>query len=393
MSSLLEQLVYPTSIETFLRSVYGRTFGYYPGHLTTFSDIIDWPTISRMVTSQYKDDRVVRIVRAGTPVPRQRYTSEQQGQQILHLSAMIDELSGERALIIEDVEMLHEPVTKLVMALERELRESIGAQIFASGPHYSGFGAHWDPYDVIVLQVLGSKVWTLYEPSRPDPLMLDIAEHELDPSRRITTVKMGPGDVLYLPRGWWHDVESSGEASAHITLAVKRRVGVDYLSWLNGELRVEEILRRNIPRFPEEGSPAEYADVVKDIVAKVITAESISRFLEVQDEIARPHLMLDLPNVFSRDRTYPETARVLLLTSRPRIVRSDDRHIEFRADGKVFKFRNEVLEPLTLLCESAECTVGELERCSAISATEIQELLNILEDHGLLSHVSTTAND
>ena len=78
---------------------------------------------------------------------------------------------------------------------------------------------HWDPDDNFQAQVYGSKLVLLYSPqetkylypfegyvrvSRVDP---SCADFDLYPRYRHASVmigKVGPGDMLFIPKGWWH---------------------------------------------------------------------------------------------------------------------------------------------------------------------------------------------
>ena len=72
-----------------------------------------------------------------------------------------------------------------------------------------GVGPHKDSYDVFLLQLAGTRHWTLGAPG----------EHALQPDQPLRLVEafdttaeitVGPGDMLYVPPGWIHDGVAQG---------------------------------------------------------------------------------------------------------------------------------------------------------------------------------------
>jgi Cupin superfamily protein len=78
-------------------------------------------------------------------------------------------------------------------------------------------------HDVLVLQVLGSKIWHLYEgfvvPPREILRNKDKAL-AIDDLLTPTDLRLEAGDVLYLPRGRVHAAETTSEPSIHLTVAI-----------------------------------------------------------------------------------------------------------------------------------------------------------------------------
>jgi hypothetical protein len=86
------------------------------------------------------------------------------------------------------------------------------------GGHARSVAPHADTQDVFVVQLSGSKTWTLYEPASEDlklpftsrgksgNAVRHIGKEEL---RTPRVVEMRTGDLLYLPRGWVHTCSTS----------------------------------------------------------------------------------------------------------------------------------------------------------------------------------------
>ena len=128
---------------------------------------------------------------------------------------------------------LHErwaPLAALCRAVEKTFSSHFQTNIYLSPPNAQGFKTHFDSHDVFVLQVSGSKRWTLYDTGIALPLRgqaFDPGKHAPGPPTREFTLKAG--DLLYCPRGLFHSARSTDEASLHITLGLIGKTWTDVM--------------------------------------------------------------------------------------------------------------------------------------------------------------------
>eukprot|EP00741_Cyanophora_paradoxa_P012322 tig00000169_g11907.t1 len=94
------------------------------------------------------------------------------------------------------------------------------------GPKGTVSPCHTDPYDNLLAQVVGRKYLRLYPPeegprlypheppslltntSQADVERADLARFPLLAGARCVECVLGPGEMLFIPRGWWHYVRS-----------------------------------------------------------------------------------------------------------------------------------------------------------------------------------------
>jgi ribosomal protein L16 Arg81 hydroxylase len=128
---------------------------------------------------------------------------------------------------------MHERLSSLAdlcRAVESRFSSHFQTNIYLSPPQAQGFKTHFDSHDVFVLQVSGSKLWTIYDTGLELPLRgqaFDPNQHRPGPPSRELTLHAG--DLLYCPRGLYHSARSTDEASLHITLGLIGKTWADVM--------------------------------------------------------------------------------------------------------------------------------------------------------------------
>src|SRR5262245_18030768 len=150
------------------------------------------------------------------------------------------------------VRRLHESLPELAAlcrAVEKVFSGHFQTNIYLSPPAAQGFATHFDSHDVFVLQVAGSKVWTLYDTLIELPLhgqAFDKAKHQPGPPTREVTIRAG--DLFYCPRGLFHSARSTEEVSLHITLGLIGKTWADVmLEAVSAACLAAPAFRRNLP--------------------------------------------------------------------------------------------------------------------------------------------------
>jgi hypothetical protein len=95
------------------------------------------------------------------------------------------------------------------------------------------FGRHWDTHDVFAIQLIGRKRWQVYPPTFPLPLDMHPSEGSgaTCPTTPVLDCMLETGDVLYVPRGFWHNVIPTDGPSLHVSVGTYAPVVHDFLSW------------------------------------------------------------------------------------------------------------------------------------------------------------------
>jgi lysine-specific demethylase/histidyl-hydroxylase NO66 len=264
----LDDLLHPISPEHFLGEYVGRK----PLHIPASGDgakaaILTWPDFNRLLgQGSLWTSAHLRLMRNYVAVPPDQYchpVATPQGEVLRPWPQKVEVfLSAGASLIANDVLSIHEPLMRIGETLSRTFAASIGANIYCSFRGVQAFGTHFDNHDVIVIQTGGTKVWNLYE-SRADNPVENFPDD--DATRRwfeqtrgalMQQVTMQPGDVLYLPRGWYHDALATDGPSLHVTFAITPLHGRTLLALLNLEAMKDPAYRAFAPPATEDGGAA-----------------------------------------------------------------------------------------------------------------------------------------
>lgn len=168
----------------------------------------------------------VRLVRDGLPVAESLFTRV---RPIGH-GTVTDAVDPAKLLsmfrigatvVLDAVELLFPAVRDLCDRLADRLNCPVDAVAFLTPPDRKGLSPHIDDEDVFVLQLSGTKQWTVHEQLRPVPLTPGaLPKDRLGPV--ALTPLLRPGDVMYVPRGTPHHAVSTGGHSLHLSLAARR---------------------------------------------------------------------------------------------------------------------------------------------------------------------------
>ncbi|MFE0703547.1 JmjC domain-containing protein [Streptomyces sp. NPDC058872] len=205
-----------------------------------------------------------------------------------------------------------------------------------------GFHLHWDDHEVIAVQLSGEKSWEVRGPSRPAPMYRD-AERNRTPSEEVLWKgTMRAGDVMHIPRGFWHTATRLGSGSdghsLHVTFGFTKRTGVTWVNFLSDTARADEAFRRDLEGAGDAG-PTGLADRLSTLAASY----SPERYLDELRSSTPP--ARHMPHVAAFGRF---DGVVAVTEFAPHITRSGDT-VQVRGGGKQLTFHARAEEGLRAL--------------------------------------------
>lgn len=173
-----------------------------------------------------------------------------------------------------------------VHAFSKRVADYTGRRVVSSA--YVAFGTkdsfrcHWDTRDVFAIQLIGRKRWILYEPTLELPLYSQQSrdyEHLYPcPTEPYLDIVLEAGDVLYVPRGWWHNPLPLGEGSFHLALGTFPAYVIDYLGWALNQMPEFLPARKSLRDWEHDEDTV--ADIARHVGVLLSDQENYSRFMD-----------------------------------------------------------------------------------------------------------------
>lgn len=263
---------------------------------------------------------------------------------------------------------LHESMSELAAlcrAMEKAFSGQFQTNIYLSPPNAQGFGTHFDSHDVFVLQVAGSKVWTLNDTLIELPLHAQAFEkdqHVPGPVTREFTIRAG--DLFYCPRGLFHAARSTDEVSLHITLGLIGKTWADVMmEAVSAACLSSPEFRANLPAgfanagFDRAQAEARFRALVQAFAGSAELGPLLDRFVQDFVTTRRPELSGSLeemadapavgldtcfevrPNLVHHLRMNPEEVMLLFGSAAITFPAFVQAPLEFALRGKPFAVR------------------------------------------------------
>jgi hypothetical protein len=384
--------VAPLEVSQFLSSVQGQAHHRFPGTAGRFASLLPWSTLNTVLRQHRLEFPRLRLAMDGDVVPAHTYTemvTPKRGGPIPRLlSAPLGaHLRNGATLVLDAVQELVDPVADLAASLEHDLRERVQVNLYAGWGKTHGFDVHWDDHDAFILQISGRKRWRVHGATRPAPLYRDVEPPPQPPTEPIADFMLEDGDALYVPRGTWHDVSAVGEESLHITIGFNPANGIDLVTWLADQLRVNEAFRRDLPRFGTAEDRTRRSAELRAGLEELLTPDVVDRFLMDRDAQAPALPRLGLPWAATADLLPPDDAvNVRLLTPRA-VLNRGGATVTMLAAGSRFVFASAAEPVLSALVESPSQAIASLVSLAAPSLDRgtVRALLGELITQGLLA--------
>jgi len=326
MPKTLAAILHPLTPVEFSTEYYSKKPLHIKDSPLKFERLFGWESLNRILNSSPVPHPTMKMVLEGKPV------FPEDAKDIL------DATRNGASLVLEEIHKYDLNVGKLAAGLAKDIREPVRVNLYLSQPKRQGYNRHYDTHDVFILQIAGYKGWQVYDFTVKFPLFKQKGHHSNPPDELQLGCTLGPGDVLYIPRGHWHEATAQIEPSMHLTVGLYARTGIDFLSWLTNELRADVRWRETFPLILKDASePSQECDPetmdhferLKQLIESEISEPSLldkyRRFCIAQESKVDP---FSFPSqILETKRTNPESSFV-----RPGYQQVS---LEKRSDGKI----------------------------------------------------------
>lgn len=236
------------------------------------ASLVTWTDVAQVLVGHRLTPPEINLIETtGRRVNPARYvdstsTARRERIPLVDLATVADILAAGATLVVNDIDTVLPGIGETAWDLSELVGEHVGTHLYATRGATPAFRAHWDVVDVLVVQVEGSKHWDVYGPGTPNPISPATDPDNARPAEPEWSGDLYPGDVLYLPRGWWHGVHGTGGTSLHLSYGFQSQTGLAYLAWLTTLAKQAPAFRADVPRTGAEDLRRHAALLVESLV-------------------------------------------------------------------------------------------------------------------------------
>ena len=272
-----EAILAPTSMATFMEKHWdGEPLvlqGRDPSLVEGLMSMVD---LDRLIHQSSPMHPSFRLVKEGKEVPREAYTVDGVPWGTGTVDGFLDR-EATRALmaqgctfVMESVQRSHPEVATLSRLFEQTFHCPSPVNLYLTPPSAQGFQPHFDVQNVFVMQLHGTKRWTVYAPHIARPLPSQAVHGAVKPGERLFDITLAPGDLLYLPRGYVHVAHTTNTVSAHLSVSLLPNTWADVFRSLMASLPHDERFRAAVSLQPS--GPAEVSDLEEETFTTLMNA-------------------------------------------------------------------------------------------------------------------------
>jgi len=248
---LKDHIFHVCSLEEFYENYFEKKALFIPSTSGIRSTkLFDFDDLDNILSSRKLVYPSLKIFKNGVELPKSVFEKidESNGMSYADIPKSFILFDKGHSLILNRIDRLDSKLNSLSRALESDLQMEAQVNLYLTPPNNFGFDIHYDTHDVFILQLEGTKDWTLYDSEIPlvtDQLQIKKRAQEsfVEESNYLLT----PGDVLYLPRGKYHRAESTSETSMHLTIGIFPLIGYQLLHQLAVKCQDDVFFRKSVP--------------------------------------------------------------------------------------------------------------------------------------------------
>ncbi len=255
------ELLHPMGVDEFFAAYTGRRHLHIPGGSEKAQSLFDWAAFNRVLDmTPIWTDRTIKLALDGDniePMDFCRPGRSREGAPAMTPDwGKVAQLMRQGAsMVLDTMERLHPGVQALTTALQMGMASKVFCNAYCSWSQRQAFRSHFDTTEVFALHIEGKKVWRLYEGRFEHPIeaggysygSLPLDYHEKAKGGLLEEIEMTPGDLLYIPKGQYHDALAASDACLHLSFGTARPTGLDFMRTVMTPLREDPAFRADMP--------------------------------------------------------------------------------------------------------------------------------------------------
>lgn len=271
---MIESLLIHQSKAEFFENNFLRLPYSQPGGGTDLLKRTSWELIDNLLQAPDAD---VMVVKAGERWEESRTPTPPEAR----------ELHGEGyTLLVRHAERQDAELAELAQSFAQDFLGAVDVHLYCTPGESFGFGWHYDVEDVFILQLEGTKEYSLRKNTVNPWPVLDNMPQDLRYDREIMPMmkcELAAGDWLYIPHGYWHIGEAKSDAVS-LAVGVMSTTALDVLDFARQRL-VESIRwRQRLPLFTDESPQDMFAELGEELSALFSDPSFVKQFLRNRED-------------------------------------------------------------------------------------------------------------
>jgi hypothetical protein len=353
-----------------------------------FADLIGWAELDAVLAHQRLTAPRLLLFRENQPVDPSRYiTPSSMGAPRVDSGGLAVALAEGATLILTDAQETSPKLRALMDLFQDALKTGAFANLYAAWHAQKAFDLHWDPQETFVLQVSGKKRWKVYKPTRLHPLERDIEKPVAPSADPVWEGVLKDGDVLYIPRGWWHVALPLNEPSLHLSVSLNPPKFLDLVEWVVSHLRQDVALRTDLPALKDDAAKAAQMKALRAALEGALSDGAMAAFLaEWEGNIAHTPYIDVLGAAYGQFAPIAEASRLRLATLHKLTLTPFGGNFQFTAAGKLWTVPRALAPALSRLRNASAVSAGELSALLAGAAEreDLKKSLSVLARAGVV---------
>jgi ribosomal protein L16 Arg81 hydroxylase len=264
----LEDLVAPLPEAAFLPLLRERKLTLVRGTgAHPLTELVSWEALRRLIErGEYprgRDD--IRVSKESEAVPQDRWTTNGK----VDTTKLEVLLAKGYNIVITHIEQQIAPLATLCANIKLRLSEVIFAGVIVTTGIDGAFKRHYDPEDLVILQIEGSKRWQIFGPAVSNPVM-GMPKQSPPQGEPIFDEVLHAGDILLVPGGNWHHCENGPGRSVHVGIFFIPPTPWHAVDVLSSRLLSEEMFRTRLSRVENDAELATLeVEIKKRLIEKI----------------------------------------------------------------------------------------------------------------------------
>ena len=276
--STLAELVAPYPVESFLSLLRERKLTLLrSGDADRYSGLLTWNGLLNMIQRGEHPASLAefRLVKDSQLAPPDRWLkrSPSGDGNVVDTRALLAYMAGGFSLAFTRIDSYAPALKTLSDSVRASVREQIKIGAIVTTGEGGAFTLHYDPEDLVILQVEGRKRWKIFGPPVVNPIVGMPPPAAPPEDELLFDEILEPGDLLFLPAGHWHRCENLANRSLHLGIFFQPPSGLDVIKALTSQLLADDRLRVPLTRL----------DDASDVAA--VEADIKSRAMECIDRL------------------------------------------------------------------------------------------------------------